>query len=857
MIKFEGEHLLPGQLGQFFIVLSLIAALVASIAFFTASRNTDIIQKSDWLKTARAAFFIQVASILIVFAIIFYICSNHLFEYMYAYKHTSLELEYKYLLACIWEGQEGSFILWTIWHGILGIVLIRKTKEWEAPVMTVISFAQFFLLLMILGIYIGNIKIGNSPFSLTRNEIAAPIFSRPNYLNFIKDGVGLNVLLRNYWMVIHPPILFLGFASTIIPFAFAYAGIQTKRYGDWVKPALPWALMCACILGVGIMMGGKWAYESLNFGGYWAWDPVENASLVPWLLIIAGMHTMVIYKATGHSLRASYLFSFLTFIFILYSTFLTRTGILGDTSVHAFTETGEAFSFTLLGHLFELRAINVLIFLYLMAFAIPSLFLFAKHYKKIPTIHKEENTNSREFWMFIGSLVFFLTAIFIIAKTSVPVFNKIFDTKFAPPEDVEFGYNKVLVLVAIIVGLLTAVAQYLKYKNTDTKYLLKKIGIPTLITLVIMGLLIFFYPFTYYKHGNGFLGAIYVAAFATIYSFVANAFYVFSIQKGKLLKAGSPIAHAGFMLMIVGMLISSANKEIISSSASNGIILPSSGKDPLTKQEDNPRENLTLLREVPTTLGNYRVTFLNDSVGKEKTRKFYNLAFEKKNATDKTATENFVLKPDVYLMKGNNMSSNPDTKSYLLKDIFTYVSYAVNKDVETDDTTNFKAITMKTGDTAFYSNGIIVLNDVENNPKNVIAKMNPVPQIALMAHLNITSKDSLHFRANPMLALVDSNTINHIDDTVYAQNIFVRFLGVDKDKKVIIGVKESDKLIDYVTVKAYVFPLINLVWLGLVIMAAGIVISMLQRGNFSKLQSGIILFFAVAFVFYMFLLANT
>ena len=276
---------------------------------------------------------------------------------MYAYKHASKELEYKYLLACIWEGQEGSFLLWTIWHSVLGIFIITKSKEWEAPVMTVISFAQFFLLLMILGIYVFDVRIGNSPFTLTRNEIAAPIFSQPNYLSFIKDGMGLNILLRNYWMVIHPPVLFLGFASTIIPFAYAYAGIQTKRYGDWVKPLLPWALFSACVLGVGIMMGGKWAYESLSFGGYWAWDPVENASLVPWLILIAGLHTMVIYKATGHSLRASYLFSILTFVFILYSTFLTRTGILGDTSVHAFTEAG--------------KAINIMIITFVLAFAAP------------------------------------------------------------------------------------------------------------------------------------------------------------------------------------------------------------------------------------------------------------------------------------------------------------------------------------------------------------------------------------------------------------------------------------------------------------------------------------------------------
>ena len=341
-MKFEGEHLLPGQLGHLFVLFAFTASIIATIAFFIAGRKTDLAEKNSWLRFARGAFFIQTGAVILIFASIFYICSHHYFEYMYAYKHASKELESKYLLACIWEGQEGSFLLWTIWHSILGCIIIFKNRNakiinWEAPVMTVISLAQFFLLLMILGIYFSGIRIGSSPFTLTRNEIAGPIFGQANYLSFIKDGIGLNPLLRNYWMVIHPPVLFLGFASTIIPFAYAYAGLQTKKYGEWVKVALPWALISACVLGVGIMMGGKWAYESLSFGGYWAWDPVENASLVPWLILIAGLHTMVIYKATGHSLKASYIFAILTFIFILYSTFLTRTGILGDTSVHAFT----------------------------------------------------------------------------------------------------------------------------------------------------------------------------------------------------------------------------------------------------------------------------------------------------------------------------------------------------------------------------------------------------------------------------------------------------------------------------------------------------------------------------------------
>jgi cytochrome c-type biogenesis protein CcmF len=838
-MNFEGEHLLPGQLGHFFVILSFVASLLATIAYFAASRQHDILMKNSWLRFARTAFLVQVAGVVIVFAIIFYICSNHYYEYMFAYKHASKELEAKYLLACIWEGQEGSFLLWVIWHSVLGIFLIFKSKEWEAPVMTVVSMAQFFLLFMILGVYVFDMRLGNSPFTLTRNEIVAPIFQQANYLSFIKDGMGLNVLLRNYWMVIHPPVLFFGFASTIIPFAYAYAGIQTKRYGDWVKPVLPWALMSACVLGVGIMMGGKWAYESLSFGGYWAWDPVENASLVPWLLLIAGLHTMVVFKATGHSLRASYFFAILSFVFVLYSTFLTRTGILGDTSVHSFTE--------------ESIVIKTMLKLFLAAFALPALILFLVNYNKIPAIHKEENTDSREFWMFIGSLVFFLTAMFIIAKTSVPVYNKIFGTAIAPPENVEFSYNKVMVMVAIIIGMLTAFSQYLKYKTTGKAYLLKKIGLPTLVAVLLATLIFVLYPFTYRKEGAGFLIAIYAAAFAGIYAFVANAMYIFVVLKGKLVSAGAAIAHAGFALMIVGILISSSNKEVISSSRANGITLPGGGKDPMTKQEDDPRENLTLIRQLPTRMADYEVTYLDDSSGHEKGRKFYELKFERKDPVTHQLTETFSLSPDVYMMKDNNMSSNPDTKSYLHKDVFTYVSYALNE-ANNADTAHFREVEMAPGDTTFYSNGIVVLDKVVPNPATTKFSL-PKSDMTLMADITVISKDQTIYKATP-LVLVDSIGVTQVDDTLYAQNLFIKFVGVSQDKKIRVGIKESDRLIDFVTVKAYVFPFINLVWLGLIVMALGLVVSMIYRGNFTKLQAAGIMAFAIAGLFYMFLLAN-
>src|SRR5687767_12966823 len=248
---------------------------------------------------------------------------------------------------------------------------------------------------------------------------------------------------------------------------------MNKKYGDWTKQALPWALFAAAVLGIGIMMGAKWAYESLTFGGYWAWDPVENASLVPWLILIAAVHTLLIYKHSGHSLRSAHLFFILTFGFILYSTFLTRSGVLGEQSVHAFTDLG----------------MNWQLLTFLLVFVFPALFLFFKRYKEIPAIQKEESASSREFWMFIGSLVFFLSALVIIGQTSLPAFNKIFGTQIAAPEDPEFAYNSIQVYVAVILALLTAVTQYMRYKDTPSSLFWKKILTPTIIAVALSAVL--------------------------------------------------------------------------------------------------------------------------------------------------------------------------------------------------------------------------------------------------------------------------------------------------------------------------------------------------------------------------------
>ena len=253
-MDFIGEHLLPGKLGHFFLLLSLVSSLGATVSYFLTvqkSRNADtLLQAQQWKRLARIFFITEVISVFAVFGILFYIISNHYFEYKYAWQHSSRALETKYLLSCFWEGQEGSFLLWSVWHCVLGLVFIWREKEWEAPVMAVVSFAQVLLATMIIGIPLFGSHIGSNPFSLMRNvfDLKAQIpmltvgDNYKNYLSYVKDGNGLNILLQNYWMVIHPPVLFLGFASTVIPFGFAVGGLWTKKFTEWTKHALPWAI---------------------------------------------------------------------------------------------------------------------------------------------------------------------------------------------------------------------------------------------------------------------------------------------------------------------------------------------------------------------------------------------------------------------------------------------------------------------------------------------------------------------------------------------------------------------------------------------------------------------------------------
>ncbi|HEY6956568.1 MAG TPA: cytochrome c biogenesis protein CcsA, partial [Flavisolibacter sp.] len=603
----------------------------------------------------------------------------------------------------------------------------------------------------------------------------------------------------------------------IIPFSFAIAGLWTRRFTEWTKAALPWSLFSAGILGLGIMMGAAWAYESLNFGGYWAWDPVENASLVPWLVLVAGIHTLVIYRHTGNALRTTYLFYILCFVLVLYSTYLTRSGDLQDTSVHAFT--GEGIT------VWHLRTL-------LFIFMLPAIVLFISRYKQIPYVAKEEETSSREFWMFVGSLILFLSALLIIGMTSIPVFNKIAslfssqDKLFKPlavGEDAAYAYNRIQIFVAIILGTFTAFAMYLKYKITGKEFL-KRLIVPTVAGLVIAGLILAFGDINYREKGYGYMAAVWIAVVAATYSVVANGSYIFTGAKAKIKKAGGPIAHFGFAMLLLGILVSSSKKEVLS--VFRGGVPAFFGEG----SKENPGENVTLIQGMRTDMGKYWVTYYKDSANPKKPLWYYNLKFETKDGKDQ-----FGLTPNAFVnYKGNmGLMANPDAKHYWNYDVFTYITSLPNPD-KTEDTASFRPVDLKVGDTAFYSNGFMVVQDLSSGRSIPGIEMGPNDSVTV-ASIKVTSKTSTSYTTHALLLNKDGGSFSY-PDTVMSESLVLQ-LQKAEGRKMQLGVKESNAILKYVTLKAYKFPFINLVWLGTLIMVIGFFISALHRRERKRITS--------------------
>lgn len=815
-------HYFEGQLGHTFVIIAFVSSILSAYAFFKG-RNQDAI----WTSFGTKIFYVHAISIAGIVGTLFYLITNHYFEYHYVFSHSSKLLPVYYQISCFWEGQEGSFLLWMFWNAVLGIILMNTNKFWKAPVMLIMSLTQVFLASMILGVVIFEVKLGSSPFMLLREVIDAPIFkTNPNFIP--EDGNGLNPLLQNYWMVIHPPTLFLGFATTVIPFAYCIGGLIIGKNKEWIRPALPWAQFSAMILGVGILMGAYWAYETLNFGGYWNWDPVENAIYIPWLVLVAAIHVMIAYKKSGSALKLSMILVVASFILVLYATFLTRSGILGNSSVHSFTDLG------LSGQLL----------IYLLAFVTLAVVFIAKRWKDIPSTNEETSTYSREFWIFMGSAVLCLMAFQVLIYTSMPVYNQIagligFDLNLAPPTDIYDAYSLPQMLMAIFLAILSGTGQFFWWKKMDGKKLRAELTTPFIISLIISGLVIAIAKITnpYYL----------ILLIASVYSIAANTKIFIGIAKSNIRLSGGSIAHIGIALMLVGILFSSGYSTILSTNYTSMVW---STEFP----EEVNRDNLLLFINEPRQMQEYSMIYRG--VRKETREEGYIdqndlvqtpdplKVVRKGNSESDTLTlinpensyfeveyhteegKEFTLYPRVQINDAMDMIVySPDIKRKLSADMYTHVRTFPDPDQEAD-WSDPQEIKVKIGEQFFINDYVANLERMEP-----ISEIDGTPlssgDVAVKAIVDVQGEFE-DYSAEPIFVIRDREYVGRIDDQVHdlAFRISVQNI-LPQENAVILAYQTTQK--DWIIMEAVKKPWINLLWIGTFMLVIGFIVAIRRR----------------------------
>jgi len=830
-------HYFIGNLGHLFVVVSFVAALVAAISYGKADRTASALGTS-WLWNARTAFLIHSAAILGIVGCLFVIIQNNYFEYHYAYAHSSLRLPPQYMISCFWEGQEGSFLLWMFWHVVIGLILMRTLRAWEAPVMVIFSLVQAFLASMILGVVIPglDLKLGSSPFILLRDALADPIFKiQPDFIP--KDGNGLNPLLQNYWMVIHPPTLFLGFALTLVPFSFCLAGLWKKQYAGWIKPALPWTLLAGVMLGLGILMGGYWAYETLNFGGYWNWDPVENAVYVPWLILIAAMHTMITYKNSQTALRASIVLIIAVFLLILYSTFLTRSGILGDASVHSFTDLG------LSGQLL----------VYLLFFTVAAALLVAVRWKEIPASAKEVSTYSREFWIFAGATTLCLMGFQVLVPTSIPVFNAVIEafggaSNLAPPANqIEF-YSRFQLWFAVAVALISATGQFFWWRKMDREKVKKEIVPIALLSLILFGLFVALAKITQPPYMALTLAGIYLT--------LSNARVIALVWKTNPALSGGALAHIGIGLMLIGVLFSSGYSKVVSLN-NNGLLI---SKELGTEFN---RDNLLLFLNEPRQMADYNITYLGERPELRHKNGFarrhdvtptpdpYKVIARRdiifKNKKLYNARDTFEILPEntyyeIELSKGEKVAAtlfprvqlnpdmggflaSPDIKNDLTRDLYTHVSLPMNPEAE-PEWSETEEVRVKAGQPFFINDYVAVLEEVKRLDNVPGLRLDP-EDAAVKAQIKVTGEREAYY-AEPVFVIKGRTQVGRLPEEIPDLGIRLTLLNIHPDtQEFTLGLNTRQK--DWVVIKAMEKPLINVLWLGTGLLMIGFAVAMVRR----------------------------
>jgi cytochrome c-type biogenesis protein CcmF len=500
--------MLPGNLS---LSLALIFALLSAILFLRGARGDE-----KPLSLARKTYYGFLLFSVLASAYLMYLFLAHRFQVEYVYGYSSSAEPFFYLVSGFWAGQEGSFLLWLFFGSLLGIFLMSGKRKpglynkesgiREGHVMFFYLLVQIFLLALLLK---------QSPFLLLPD--VPP------------DGRGLNPLLRDFWMVIHPPVVFVGYAALAVPFAYALSALTANNYKGWVRLTLPWAGFACFSLGSGIFIGAYWAYKVLGWGGYWGWDPVENASLVPWLLSVAMIHGLILERTRRVFRRTNLLLAILSFLLVVYATFLVRSGVLGDFSVHSFADLG----------------INAYLLIFMVFFFSLSLGLYLIRLSGIPQTKASEKILTSEFALFIGIILIALSALLVLLGTSSPVISRI----FGPASNVSIAYYvRTQLPLAILVCLALGAVPFLRWKGSDLGEFMKNVR-PSSLMAVALTILAFIF---------GVRSPVYlICIFAASLALAGNLLVLVQRGKGGWKLVGGFLTHVGVGMLIAGIVTSS------------------------------------------------------------------------------------------------------------------------------------------------------------------------------------------------------------------------------------------------------------------------------------------------------------
>lgn len=504
-----------------------MATTLAAIAAYVSSA----LNRSG-LAAARVCYHAMIACVVAASVYLMYLILNNRYDIRYVSSYSSVDLPLVYKVSAFWAGQEGTLLLWALSGSVIGVALRTMAKDLEPWLMALWSAIQafFFALLLI-----------KSPFVAATGE----------FLLRFPNGHGLSSLLQNFWMAVHPPVIFVGFAAMAVPAVFALAALVKGDYKTWCNRCFPWALFAWVTLGAGMVIGSFWAYEVLGWGGYWSWDPVENASLIPWLAVTALLHGMLVERYRGGMRRANMALALLSFLLVIYATFLTRSGVLGSLSVHSFEGTDRNSNAHLIG--------------FMLFFAILSLSLLLWRWKEVGIRPSSYHISSRESACFIGVISLSAMALLILLGTSSPLIVKALTGKPSGVDAVYYGH--VSWPVALILLVLLALVPLLKWSANSTKGTRSP---ALMVTSAILGLALVATAVVVSVAGTS-KGASFAMCILAAIALLVNGWFAQFYARSNWRMLGGYLAHVGFALMLIGMVFSPSSTR---SGDSNRVVLP-------------------------------------------------------------------------------------------------------------------------------------------------------------------------------------------------------------------------------------------------------------------------------------------